>query len=307
MEAVKKSLVKFTAQQLREIESDIEDKIESGGVPQTLYKFRMWDSGLEDNILKTLRIRLSSPIELNADYPETILPVDESLITEENMMKVAISDAQKWYPNLTYSHQLFIAYQLREKMTIDNVEQRQAAYMEIRIRNSEIRGVFCATPYYEFMDQWERLAGEATGYAVGLDTKKVYMNEGVVLGSAAYVEYYDEANPPKVPPYNFTEEEVNKNTHLALYNIPNRFAHEREYRIVRTNLRYDETGRVAKYTEDERMVQLKPEDYKEILLGIDISNQDKEQIKQVRDRKLKDTPIYETIEDNDKVVKGEQI
>ena len=296
----------LTSEQLREIEIDVERKIDSGITPKILYKYRMWDDEENDNILNILQIRLSSPFELNADYPETILPVDESVITEEYKTRVALHQAQKMYPNSPYPLQLFNAYQLRDKMTIDIKEEREWAYQQSRIRNNEVRGVFCATPFYQHMDQWVHLAGNATGYVVGLDTKSVYMNANV-LGSAGYVEYYDESNPPKVPPYSFTDEESHRNLFMELYNVPDRYTYEREYRIVRTNHRYDKTGRVAKYTEAERMIQLKPDDYKEILLGVEISEGDKLEIIQVRDKNLKETPIYQTEYVDNIVIKGDQL
>src|SRR5690606_19473622 len=127
----------LTPEQLNEIEIDIDHKISNGVAPALLYKYRMWDDGVNDNILTTLQIRLSSPFELNADYPETILPVDESVITEEYKTRVAICEALKIYPNLPYNYQLLIASQLREKMTIDIKEDREWAYNQSRIRNNE--------------------------------------------------------------------------------------------------------------------------------------------------------------------------
>lgn len=297
---------KLTEHQLNEIDQLFTDKFSNGKAPSIIYKFRLWNDPPNDNILRELQIRLASPFELQADYSETILPIDESVINEEYKRKVAINEAKLLYPSIPHQAQLLVASQLMASMTIDDKEEREQSYRRSRIRNNEVRGVFCSSYTFENMDQWVYLAGDATGYSVGLDTKKVYLNDKI-LGSADYVKYYDESNPPKVPPYSFTQQERVNKSMMELYNVPDRFSYEREYRMVRTNHRYDKSGKVAAYTEEERMVQLTPDDYIEILLAIDINEKDKNEILHVRDEKLKLVPIFETTTANGKIIRGKQL
>lgn len=296
---------KLTIEELAQIELEIDNKISAGTLPKVLYKFRMWDDEPNDYILKNLSIRLASPFELQADYSETILPIDESVIDEEYKDKVAFHEAKRLYPNLDPLLLLLKAHQLRESMTIDIVSEREWAYQHNRQRNNAVRGVFCASYTYKHLDQWVHLAGNATGFAVGLDLKSLYMHSKI-LGSASFVNYYDETNPPKVQPYSFSAEESNRKTFMELYNVPNRYEYEREFRIVRTNHRYNKEGKVAAYTEEERMISLTPDNYCEILLGIDISDEDKADIINIRNKNLPSVPIFETIKIDSMIEKGQE-
>ena len=287
----------------KKTEDELNDKISKGSLPEIVYKFRIWNDSPNDNILKNQTIRLSSPFELQADYSETILPIDESLITEEYMMKVALHQAKISIPQASIFDQLNLADKLRKEMIIDNKEKRELAYKYIRERNNETLGVFCASYTFEFLDQWVYLADDGSGFAVGLDFKEIYLHHDI-FGSAKYVSYYPEYNPPKVPPYSFTDEERIESSMMENFNVPDKYAYEREFRITRRNHRYDENGYVAPYTEDERTVKLDSKCYKEILLGFNISSNDRDEIIHMRDSLDLQIPIFDTEIVNHKVIKS---
>lgn len=287
----------------KKTEDELNYKISTGSLPEIVYKFRIWNDSPNDYILKKQTIRLSSPFELQADYSETILPIDESLITEEYMMKVALHQAKIYNPEASIFDQLNLANKLRKEMIIDNKEKRELAYKYIRERNNETLGVFCASYTFEFLDQWVYLADDGSGFAVGLDFKEIYLHNDI-FGSAKFVSYYPEHNPPKVPPYSFTDEERIESSMMEDFNVPDKYSYEREFRITRTNHRYDENGYVAAYTEDERTVKLDSKCYKEILLGFKISSNDRDEIIQMRDSLNLQIPIFDTKIVSNKVIKS---
>ena len=98
-----------------DIKRQVEQKIKEGRYPSTVYKFRCWDDEPNDHILRKRTIKLVSPSDLLADYPEARLPIDKTQLTEDNLMKYALHHAKKLYPNKHISYQQMQANRLRKK------------------------------------------------------------------------------------------------------------------------------------------------------------------------------------------------
>ncbi len=272
---------------------EIDAKIHARQLPQVIYKFRIWNDSPNDHILKKQTIRLASPFELQADYSETILPINESVITEVYMQKVALNEAILNNPEADQSTIENIAKEIRPKLTLDIREEREWAYGKIRERNNETKGVFCASYTSDHLDQWTYMADNGKGFVVGLNFKNIYLKEEV-FGIAKCVQYYPADKIPMVEPYSFTAEERLEKSLQEIFSVPNKYSYEREFRIVRTNHRYDSFGQVAAYTEHERIIKLNVDDYVEILLGFDISDQDRNEIIDICSRFLPTIPVFET-------------
>ncbi|HZY10428.1 MAG TPA: hypothetical protein VFF29_04675 [Bacteroidota bacterium] len=284
------------------MELDLEKKIQTGEFPSIIYKFRLWDDEPNDHIIRKRTIRLASPSEMLADYPEASLPVDEALITEENLQKFALHTAQLQYPHEHRSFQEKEAQRLRSIMRIEDPEHRREAEYRASQRNDEVLGIFCSSIDFEDVYLWQTFAGLGTGFVVGLYTRKIVLHP-LISGSAGLVEYYPTGNPPKLSPFSYNDQERTAKSLTEIFNIPDKYVKEKEFRIARTNRKRDNHGRIAKYAERDRIIQLGQDCYREILLGYDISNSDKSGVIDSRDRNLPGVPIYLTEIINDKVIK----
>lgn len=286
---------------------EIDERIESGEIPKIVYKFRSWNDSPNDYIIKRKTIRLSSPLELQADYPELRLPINESLITEAYMQRVALNEAKKYYPQVgSYMLEKIANEEIRPKLTLDIKEEREWAYQKIREANDKLKGVFCASYTFEHLDQWIYLADNATGFAVGFSLKEIYLKKEI-FGVAGYVEYYPSNQIPTLEPYSFSEQERREKSMKEIFAVPDRYKHEREYRIVRSSHKYDSNGNIAEYTEKERIVNLKNEDYIEILLGPEMEINELNELVTHCKENIPNVDIYETIIVGQTVKKGSKI
>lgn len=280
------------------MEEELEYKIENGLLPKVIYKYRSWDDEPNDHILRYQTIKLSSPKELLADYDEVHLPIDESLITEENLMEIALHTAKELYPNKHISYQKMKSKKLRRLMKIEDPDHRAQAMTRDKSITNEIYGLFCASLNPTSLKMWETYGNLNQGFAVGLYLKNVLLNPNV-YGSCGIINYYPEGNPPKQSPYSFSKEERIEKTLQRLYNVPDSYDWEEEIRVSRINKEVDENGQIIKYKEEDRIISLEKEAFSEILLGSDISKSDREQIIATRNANLQGVPIYETrIEEN---------
>ncbi len=281
---------------------EIDIKISAGLIPREVYKFRIWNDSPRDHIVKRRTIRLASPLELQADYPELRLPIDETIIDEAYMKRVARAEARKIYPFLNENDIERIAInEVRPKLTLDIKDEREWAYIKIREFSNAVNGVFCASYTFEDIIQWEYIANLGKGFAVSLDMKKVYLKREI-FGTAGYVQYYPSNKIPTIKPYCFTEEERIERMFKQIFAVPDKFSYEKEYRIVRSSQRYDEEGNVAPFQESQRIITLNMEDYTGILLGYDMDAVEKDELIQVCKIQLQGIPIYQTKIEKGKVV-----
>jgi len=280
--------------------------ISSGEFPEIVYKFCEWGDTPRDNILKKQQIRLSSPRELMADYQETILPIDESYLIKEELDRVALDHASKIHSNLPLEIQRIMAEHYRKKMTILDPKIRAQSMLNYIEKNDQTLGVFCSSYTFEDFKQWERMADLGKGFAVGLDLQKIYLNKKI-QGWARRVEYYPANRTPTVAPYSFTDEEAINNSAKEMFSIPDTFSYEKEFRIVRRNHRYDKNNNIAAYNEEERLVTIDTDCYREIILGYNISKSDKKAIQLERDKINKSVPIFETKIETNKVYRHNKL
>ena len=89
-----------TKEDIDEYAERIDKAIQRGIFPESVYKYRCWNEEPEDDIIRKGILYLSPPSKLSEDYPEAILPIDESQLTDENLMKVARRYVAEFFPHL---------------------------------------------------------------------------------------------------------------------------------------------------------------------------------------------------------------
>lgn len=184
-------------------------------------------------------------------------------------------------------------------MKIEDPKHRSEAAHWWKKRNDEILGIFCSSMTYENEYMWVNFADDASGFAVGIDTVE-FLDHPKIQGLIGKVDYYTNGDPPKVIPFALSEQEGINSRIKELTSVPDKYKNEKEIRIVRHNR---ENGRIAKYEENDRLVKLHQNCYYEILLGVDISDSDKNEIIETRDKVLSGVPIYTTDILDNKVIK----
>lgn len=292
----------LTKEEKENFEQQIDKIIASGGFPNVVYKFRCWNDQPNDHIIRHKTIYLSSPSELLADYPEAILPIDESQITEENLMKLAQYHTSIFFPELPPRLAQLKAQELRKSMLIEDPKHRIEAEGFAMKRNDEVLGIFCSSITFDNIEMWEAMACLSTGYAVGIRLKELLLDDRV-SGSASIVKYYPMGDPPKVSPFSFSEKERIEKALEEINNVPKTYDYEKEIRIVRTN-RKILNGIVQPYEAEDRLVKLNDEQIEEILLGPNISEKDKNEILEITNVNFPTIPVYLCEFINGRVVKA---
>lgn len=208
---------------------------------------------------------MSPPSKLADDYREVILPIDESFITEANLIKMARLRAVEWFPGLRGRALEIKAKELRDSMIIEDPEHRNK-FEEYQVKkNDEVYGVFCSSMTIDNAAQWEGAACLSTGFVVGLNLKSI-LTDPRIFGIAGKVEYYDKGNPPKVQPFTFTRTERLEKASIQIFNVPNTYSYEDEFRIFRTN-RKTENDIIVPYAEEDRKIRLSDNHLDAIYIG----------------------------------------
>lgn len=255
------------------------ENIDPRDLPLSVFKFRSWNDGDNQEVNRIIthqEVRLSSPRQLLADYPECILPHDFEVVTEEDLMQAAMIHAKREFPHAPESELLRIAHSNRKKMIFHHEKNRKETVEYFNKVLYDCVGIFCTTLNCSEVNIWERLGNLAKDYCVEFDTWELFNVEG--FGAAmGYVEYYDEANPPRIFPISSPKLQLGEEIRRQIISVPKRYSYENEFRFWRTNY-HPITMDYCEYTSEERLKILPKHVYKSVIIGEDMSKNDREEL-----------------------------
>lgn len=266
--------------------------------PPVVYKFRSWNDGDNNEVNRIIThrtIRMSSPGQLLADYPECILPYDFENVKESDLQEVAIYHAKHDHPNASPDELVRIAANKRRRMKIFDKQNQRETISYYNNLLYECTGIFCTSYDCQSAVAWETLGCMGSNYAVGFNTTALFKVDGV-SGSAGYVRYYPAGNPPKLLPWSLSEEERLEKVDLTLRSVPDTYENESEYRFVCSNY-CPRTLEPVPFTQEGRHIEIPLHAYKCIILGDSMEKQDREEVIEATKRSLPGIPILATIWD----------
>jgi hypothetical protein len=246
-----------------------------------IFKYRDWTDPNHRNILQKNEFYFSSPADINDPFDFKVSPDLTLLDTSEKkrlFIKELLHDAVK------ISKQGNINYEENAKILLMNLEndtrrvQEEWDEMHSKYTNERF-GVMSFSFTWDSTLMWSHYANNHKGFCIGL--KRELLEKSDLPGSAGPVLYRSDF--PKIDPLNT----ITLNAILAkMHTKAKVWEYEEEYRLV--NLWSDSNPSV-----DERKLFISDEYFHEIIVGKDISTDNKEQI--IKLASEKDIPVYQII------------
>ncbi len=246
--------------------------LEDIGFPKIIYKYRDWNNKKHKRILTDNEIYLASPTDFNQSQ-ECNLPIDWEARTEKEYK--GFFEMSKNYHNESESFETIMENLKNPKIR----KEREELNKNIGYDNT---GVFSTSKIYNGKELWDNFGDKQKGFCVGFDLNLLneYNDQEQNLGTFSLVQYYNEANTPKVPPFSLTTEERTLKAIKELTFLPDSFEYEAEFRIV-------------KIYPKNRNIILPNKVFKEIILGNKMSEEHKNEIIELAKGKYPNIQIFE--------------
>jgi hypothetical protein len=220
-------------------------------IPESLFKYRNFDSELHKRIITHQEIYFAKPSEFLATY-DCEYTIDRAFIKDE-------SNRRKYYSKVCEIENLYdpkIDYLIQSNpMTDEWIDQIE---IESRKRFDNITGIFSGSLTNRNPNLWKEFGGNNKGFCVELNLLDTFP---LNFGSKGYVKYVNEEELPKSKVLNYDNipEYFSYITDL-IFNLPLKYSDEKEYRIEKLIL-----------DDSERIKKLRKEQIKSITLGYKMS------------------------------------
>ncbi|MBK6267088.1 DUF2971 domain-containing protein [Marivirga sp. S37H4] len=256
--------------------------------PDILYKYRNWTAEFEKRTITHREFYLANPNSFTDEY-DCSIPLDFESVTTEQIQKRYFEFSKKNNPDYSRAKHRAFARSWTKKGLLKNknrVKEIESEYFEIF---DKLSGVLSLTGFPNLMRMWEEYASDHQGFCIGIKSKYMLENSDI-FGSCGPV-IYDEKLPSISPLYDpnqkiksFTDQVFRKLT---------KWDFENEYRFFK----------IRKYglSNQERKIMVDPEAISEIILGSNMIDTHKEEIRNIAKKELPFTSIFQAEINNDRI------
>jgi hypothetical protein len=244
------------------------------GIPDVLYKYRDWNNNFHKRLLFENELYFPSANQFNDPF-DAALPFqyNESQITDENIFKKYVLLAKNNNPNLSEPELHTIAYEYQKRGFLKDPAYRET-FIEWNIqRINEDFGILSLTSECNNFLMWSHYSNSHSGFCVGFDKYLLFEQ----VGSITKVIYEDQ-----FPVINLFEDPIDYILKLTCIKSKKLWEYENEYRAVKSNF-------------SRKKLILKPETYKEIIFGCNMSQKTKFELIQSLPKIFPRIKIYETV------------
>ncbi len=241
-----------------------------------IFKYRDWKDLNHKKILLNLELYFNKPSDFNDPFDCQITPNYKSLLNERNKQEFIYGEfcRFKQLPEMSTITWEYFKTKYEEHFEKPDYFFRECELNDLRFIDQRY-GVASFSTIWNSILMWSHYGNKHQGFCVGFDEEKFiksrkYMNGGLV-------QYKNEF--PDIEPNNkYDIESLFKVTH----NKAEHWKYEKEYRIVK----------LIKY-ENDRIDSFPKEFIHEIILGLEISNDDRKEILDFS--KTNNIPLYQII------------
>ncbi|ADQ78383.1 hypothetical protein Palpr_0221 [Paludibacter propionicigenes WB4] len=230
--------------------------------PTILYKYRDWDRTLHKSIITQREVYLAPPSSFT-DEDDCRIPIRFDLLSRDDVFKKYVFHSKEDNPNWTRSQ-----HRTHAKKMTNNNPFKNSTYIEIFHKGffedfSSQFGVLSLTGNPENERMWIEYANNHQGFCIGFNSEILFK----YLGGGRVVRYYHEL--PII--YPTPKHSVNTQMNLEIYSKKIQYIEEEEYRTHRFSNDL--------LTEEERHIILPVEAFNCLILGRDMTPENKEDIK----------------------------
>jgi hypothetical protein len=243
------------------------------GIPQPLYKYRIWQDQYGRRILTDNEIYLASPDQFNDPFENSYpFKYKEEQFTPDNIFLKLSDTGRKQWPYITDKELHKRCYERQHSGAFDNGHYWKELYEEFREENNKIFGIYCLTSKRDNLLMWSHYTNSHYGFCVGLDKFVLY---DVVQGSLGPAIY-----DSKFPELDIFEKSAGVLTRL-LSTKSKEWAYEDEYRLI-------------KVSGARKICGFPNKAILEIILGHKMPEKDKDEIMEIANTKFPHAQIFQS-------------
>ena len=246
------------------------------GIPKTLYKYRVWNKDSHKKILKNFQIYLSPPSSFNDPF-DCAIPLRYDKLSQEELFNKFCNVVKLDKPQLQNKEIIDIV----NKRLLSLTNEQLIKFGEDGVKDlDKVLGVISLSQENDNILLWSHYSECHTGFCIGLDTKLLAESIGGTIGPVIYQELYPVIKPSNNGPMDMIQQVMTKSSH---------WSYEKEYRI-------------AKMSPGNRIFTLKPEVIKEVIFGLKMKEEDKQEIKKVLNEKLPHVKVFQADQNKEKFI-----
>jgi Protein of unknown function (DUF2971) len=250
--------------------------------PDVIYKYRKWNDEYQKRLLTHNELYMSPASLFNdpfdckiyknhylLDTPEKIEEyINRSMKNNEDWMRKNNKKPEEQRKILEERLSNLVKYQVTSEYYEDDF-------------NNKYNGIASFSKRWDSILMWSHYAENHKGFAIGYDEKR--MRFSMLFGKGDYVQYSDDF--PEIHPH----DDDNKVQDLRTFCKSKEWMYEEEYRFM--NLYFDVGG--ADIKSEKRKVKLDDKFIVEIILGVCMPKEDKEEI--IKIAKSRNLKVFEMV------------
>lgn len=243
--------------------------------PPILYKYRCWNNYLHKKVLTENKIYFASPKDFEDIYD---CNVPEKFPNKEDLFNFFVQKAKNDYPQWTRVQRRKFAREWSKKSPLANPDLLSNLIEKYNQEFNNRFGVLSVTADYNNDEMWEKYGDKHQGICIGFDSN-LLLN---CSGGGGEVQYVDQ-----LPIIDFANDDF-KDKHVKnIYFKEKKWSFEKEYRLHKM-WEHDVTN-------VERNIELPTNCIVRIILGKNMPNNDKEEIKKIAKVKYPHAEVIENI------------
>ncbi|MES2557205.1 MAG: DUF2971 domain-containing protein [Bacteroidota bacterium] len=242
-------------------------------IPQILYKYRDWKDDYHKRLLTENELFLASASQFNDPF-DVSLPYRyrKEDLTPANLFQKLYETAKEMYPDYIDEQIHEICYERQQSGVFENGQYWKENHEEFREKMHSIFGVLSLTTENDNLLMWSHYSDSHKGFCIGLDSSEIYKAIGGMFGKVIHSDRFPEIPLFGDPTNTMIEILTTKSTH---------WEYEEEYRLTKA------------YSAKTSHI-LPNEAFKEIILGVNISEQFADEIIQLVKTKFPNMKIYQS-------------
>ncbi len=245
--------------------------------PEILYKYRCWNNEYHKRFINEREVYMASPDEFE-DKEDCKIPFRFDLLTQQQIKEYCKSSIKSSEPNLNREqrrkkkHLMAKTFKCKKKN-----EEHQKRYFEIFCQRT---GILSLTAENCSDDMWKKYADDYKGFCIGYHSKNLFK----AVGGGGDVIYYEET-PIILPALNNSLKEVLESDLKQIFSKNRKWKFEKE---DRTHKSYPKNA-----SKTDRRIHVPKEVFHAVILGKNMSKEDKEDIKQAIKENIGNIDIIE--------------
>lgn len=263
--------------------------------PRTLYKYRNWKDPFHQDVIRNGELYLANPKSFEDKY-DCHIPLDFKSLTDKQIKKRYFEHSIMMNPTFSLKkHKEFSDFWVKKGKLRDIKECRKIENLYFEKFDKQV-GVLSLTLNPTNNKMWKEYADGHKGFCVGFDFTRIRKDLNI-FDSHGFVRY-KKTLPSISPLVNNNLQKERKTWITQIYTKLVGWEFEKEYRILKMGFRKELTNL-------DRKIIVPASYFKEVILGINIEPQTKEEIIDFVRQKYSHISVFQTSFYGEKIIRKE--